>query len=209
MKDHPKHTLNSSKALSKIGIFIKKHLGSLFMSAVLVTLLVSPDAKSWVLRQVMLTGIFNASMEEQHTAVVKAAPASFDFQDENGVLRTTSSLRGKVVFINFWASWCGPCRAEFPSIEKLYQKFKDDPDVYFLMINVDNDLSKAEGYLEQYHFSIPLMRASGAVPDVIYTGSLPTTVVLDKSGMVRLKHERFANYASETFIEQMEALLEE
>ena len=203
---NPKDPSNHSDTASKIWLFIKKHGVSILMGVALITMLVNPDAKSWVLRHLMVTGIFNASIEEKGTDTSKFSVTDFDFVDENGIVQNTSSLRGKVVFINFWASWCGPCRAEFPSIETLYQKFKDDPTVYFLMINADDDVSKAQRYMESEHFSIPLMKAGGAVPDVIYTGSLPTTVVLDKSGAIRLKHERFANYASDAFIKQIEEL---
>ncbi|WP_313261610.1 TlpA disulfide reductase family protein [Sphingobacterium sp.] len=61
-----------------------------------------------------------------------------EFCDEKGNIQNTSSLRGKVVLISFWASWCPPCQAEFPSIETLYSKFKNNPDVFFLTINQDN-----------------------------------------------------------------------
>ncbi|WP_432671250.1 TlpA family protein disulfide reductase [Flavobacterium sp. SM2513] len=200
---------NNPKPAHKFGRFILKNGVSILMVVAIVAMLVSPDAKSWVLRQLMLTGIFNANIEHKSADVSNNSVVSFDFKDENGVLHTTKALKGKVVFINFWASWCGPCRAEFPSIETLYSKFKNNPAVYFLVINADEDISKAKTYLQKENFTIPFFQSNGAVPDAIYTGTLPTTVVLDKEGAIRFRHEGFANYASENFIKQIEELLKE
>ncbi|CAM4107829.1 TlpA disulfide reductase family protein [Flavobacterium antarcticum] len=203
---------NNSKPLStkqKAIQFIKKHGGSLLMVIAFVTIMVNPDAKAWVLQKIMLTGIFNAKIENESTTAELAQSNDFDFVNQDGTVQNTIELRGKVVFINFWASWCGPCRAEFPSIEKLYSKFKDNPNVYFLMINQDKDISKAKNYMENEQFSFPLQTSNSYIPYAIYTGSLPTTVVLDKKGKIRFHHENFANYASEKFSKQMEDLLAE
>src|SRR5690606_34627752 len=113
--------------------YIRKNGFTILLVIFIGVMFVSPDAKSFVLRQLMATGLFNASMDGKRTA----APSAHDFRfvDEQGNIHHTASLRGKVVFINFWASWCPPCRAEFPSIETLYSRFKDNPDVFFLTIN--------------------------------------------------------------------------
>ncbi|WP_350340001.1 TlpA disulfide reductase family protein [Paraflavitalea speifideaquila] len=120
-----------------------------------------------------------------------------------------SSLKGKVAFINFWASWCPPCRAEFPSIEALYSKFKNNPDIFFLTINEDSDPATGKAYLNKEKFSIPMYQSNGNVPGEIYSGSLPTTVILDKYGKIRLHHTGLANYESNKFVEQIEELINE
>lgn len=179
------------------------------MLALIAAMAFSPDAKSFVLRQLVKTGLFNATMEENVDEYTTKGPFDFNFTDENGPLQNTSSLRGKVVFINFWASWCPPCRAEFPSIDQLYSQFKDNPKVYFLTINLDRELETGKAYLAKEKYSVPLFTAQGYVPKDIYTGALPTTVVLDKTGQIRYHHTGFANYASPRFIGQLEALLSE
>lgn len=189
--------------------FLKKNGISLLMGTALVAMLVNPDAKAWVLQKLLFTGLFNAKIEQKAVKNASQTAADFSFTNENNEVINTTSLRGKVVFINFWASWCGPCRAEFPSIEKLYTQFKDNPNVYFLMINADDDISKAQNYIEKEQFTIPLQHAYGAIPDAVYTGTLPTTVVLDKKGNIRFSHEGFANYASEDFIKQIHDLIKE
>ncbi|RKF37092.1 thioredoxin [Sphingobacterium siyangense] len=204
-----KELRNGKLHKNKLWGSIKKNGFTILMGIFIVILFVSPDAKSWMLQQFMKTGIFNASMEEKKAATVAESTADFEFKDQGGLVHNTSSLRGKVVFINFWASWCLPCRAEFPSIQKLYTKFKDNPKVFFLTINEDNDVAEANAYLQKENFSIPFFKAAGDVPTIIYNGALPTTAVLDKNGNMRLHHEGFADYSSDKFIKQMEDLIKE
>ncbi|WP_313091739.1 MULTISPECIES: TlpA family protein disulfide reductase [Bacteroidota] len=189
--------------------YIRKNAFTIVMVIFVGIMLFSPDAKSFVLRQLMATGLFNASMDKKDAGTANQANTDFDFTDEKGNVQNTASLRGKVVFINFWASWCPPCRAEFPSIETLYTQFKDNPDMVFLTINEDNDPAAGKAYLEKEKFSVPMYQSSGNVPAAIYSGSLPTTVVLDKNGKVRLHHAGFANYASDKFVKQIEELINE
>jgi len=189
--------------------YIRKNAFTIVMVIFVGIMFFSPDAKSFVLRQLMATGLFNASMDKKDAGTASQANTDFDFTDEKGNMQNTASLRGKVVFINFWASWCPPCRAEFPSIETLYTQFKDNPDMVFLTINEDNDPAAGKAYLEKEKFSVPMYQSNGNVPAEIYSGSLPTTVVLDKNGKVRLHHAGFANYASDKFVKQIEELINE
>src|SRR5690606_7346601 len=189
--------------------FIREHGFSTLLGIAVVIMLVSPDAKSFVLRQLMLTGLFNASIDQETSDTSNRPAIDFDFEDHKGDIQNTSSLRGKVVFINFWASWCPPCRAEFPSIDALYSVYKNNPNIFFLMVNEDNDISKAYGYLEKEKFALPFYKAKGNVPEEIYSGTLPTTVVLDQDGKIRLHHTGFANYRSEKCINQIEKLIRE
>jgi len=189
--------------------YIKKNAFTILMIIAVGILLVSPDAKSFVRRQLVTTGLFNASIDKKDAGTASQVNTDFDFVDEKGNVHNTSSLRGKVVFINFWASWCPPCRAEFPSIETLYTQFKENPDIFFLTINEDNDPAMGKAYLNKELFSIPMYQSNGNVPTEVFSGSLPTTVVLDKNGKIRLHHTGLANYASAKFVKQIEALINE
>jgi hypothetical protein len=74
-------------------------------------------------------------------------------------------------------------------------------------MNEDNDRSKAIQYLQNNHFTIPLFYSSGDVPNEIFSGTLPTTVVLDKEGKIVLRHQGMASYNSDDFIRQLNGLL--
>ncbi|MVZ60774.1 TlpA family protein disulfide reductase [Sphingobacterium humi] len=187
--------------------FIKKNGFTIVMVAFFALMIFSPDSKAWVLRQLMATGLFNAKIEEK--ATTEAKTYDFTYANEQGERLSTASLRGKVVFINFWASWCPPCRAEFPSIEKLYQQYKNNPDVVFIMINQDDEAAAGKQYLDKEHFTFPMHRIDGPIANELYTGTLPTTIVLDKQGKIRLKHEGFADYSASKFMKQLDGLVQE
>lgn len=200
-----RETSEEKPPANKLWGYIRKNGASIIMVIFIGVLFVSPDAKSFMLRQLMVTGLFNASIDKKSADTASAT--DFDFTDGMGKIQNTSSLRGKVVFINFWASWCPPCRAEFPSIEAFYTQFKDNPDIFFLTINEDSDPATGRAYLDKGGFSVPLYTRAGNVPGEIYSGTLPTTIVLDKNGKVRLHHTGFANYASNKFVREIEELI--
>ena len=201
--------VSKKKPLANKWQYIRKNAFTILAVIFVGLMFFSPDAKSFVLRQLIATGFFNASMDKENTDTAPQTITDFHFADENGNIQNTSSLRGKVVFINFWASWCPPCRAEFPSVETLYTRFRDNPDVFFLTINEDNDLATGRIYLDKENFSVPLYQSHGSVPAELYAGALPTTIVLDKNGEIRYHHSGFANYGANKFIKQIEELANE
>ncbi|MGZ5253248.1 MAG: TlpA family protein disulfide reductase [Flavitalea sp.] len=182
-------------------------IGNVLFYGLLLLVLLNGDVKSWVLRQLVSVGIFSTSIDkvsENKSALPKAA--AFSYRNEKGETVSTESLKGKVVFINFWASWCPPCRAEMPSIYDLYNKFKNDERYVFIFMNEDEDKQKAVNYLKKEGFDMPIMTASGTISSELYSGTLPTTIVLNKKGEVAMKHEGMAKYSSGSFIEDFTEL---
>ena len=117
--------------LKSIIPIIKKRWASILFYGIIILLIFSPGAKSWLLQQVVSTGLLKAEIKNGAKDLQNAA--TFSFIDGEGKTSTTADLKGKVVFINFWASWCPPCRAEMPSLENLYQKLKNPkiPKIFF------------------------------------------------------------------------------
>jgi len=185
---------------------VKKRGLSVLLISFLIIIIFIPDAKSLLLQQLVSVGLFKAEIKKNGVNNLSET-ASFSFTNSAGITATTAGLKGKVLFINFWASWCPPCRAEMPSLDELYKKLQNDDRFVFLFINEDEDKSKAIKYLEKNHFTIPLYSRLGNVPNEIFSGTLPTTVVINKDGKVVFKHEGLAGYNTEAFIRQLEDLL--
>jgi thiol-disulfide isomerase/thioredoxin len=184
---------------------IRKNWGRLLFYAILITLIFSPTAKAWMLQGIISTGLFKADIKKEAITHPKPVP-DFSLSDMNGNIISSNSLQGKIVLINFWASWCPPCRAEMPSLNKLYLELKGDNHFVFLFVNEDDDESKAIQFIQKNNYSIPIYNRNH-IPSEIYNGTLPTTVVLDKQGNIVLKHEGMADYHDDKFIDQLKALL--
>lgn len=186
--------------------WLKRNAITVLLAGFVLLLFISPNAKSWVLQKLVSVGLFKADIKKEgiHNQPITT---SFLYTDEAGKTSSTADLIGKVVFINFWASWCPPCQAEMPSIEALYKKLEKDDRFVFLFINEDDDKLKAKNYLDKNQYSLPLYSRSGTVPNEIYSGNLPTTIVLNKEGKVVLKQEGMAGYDTDEFMRQLKDLL--
>jgi len=198
--------------LEKFKLWLKKNWSTVLLFSLFVVLLVNKDAKAWTMRQILSTGIFNPKIEKQNetsTKKIEEKSENLIVKNENDEIIQTSDLKGKVVFINFWASWCPPCRAEFPSIQKFYNEYKNHKNLVFLTVNLDDDPSAGKMYLRKEKFSIPFLTPSGSISEKYFNGSLPTTVILDKSGKIRMQHNGMADYSKNSFYEEINRLLNE
>lgn len=190
--------INSNKRL------IKRILNILLI-AFLIFIIITPNGKAWLLRQFVSVGLFKAEIKKDNVADLPVN-SLFSFVDLKGSANNTGNLKGKVVFINFWASWCPPCRAEMPSLLALYKKLQNDTSFVFLFINEDEDKTKAINYLEKNQFTFPVYYTAGDVPAEIFKGTLPTTIVIDKQGKIVLNHEGLGGYDSDSFTRQLKEL---
>lgn len=177
----------------------KKHIGTGIFIVFFLVILFVPSAKATLIQGLMEIGLFKPNME------LKAVDANVDlasikFKDVKGNIVSLADLKGKVIFLNFWATWCPPCLAEMPSINKFYEQFKDQKDVVFLMIDADSDFPKAQAYLDRKKYQFSVYTFASDLPKNIFSGSLPTTVVFDKKGRISMNGEGAANYASPKFI---------
>jgi thiol-disulfide isomerase/thioredoxin len=200
--------------MEKFKIWLKKNWSTALLVSLFIILLISPDAKAWLMRQIISTGLLNSKIEEKNIEKpiekeVLALSENFSVKDEDGKITNVSELKGKVVFINFWASWCPPCRAEFPPIQKFYEKYSSNNNLVFITVNMDEDLKAGTSYLEKEQFTIPFLTPNGNIPTEYFSGSLPTTVVLDKTGKIRMHHAGMADYSKDSFYEEINQLLKE
>jgi thiol-disulfide isomerase/thioredoxin len=171
----------------------------------IVAYLRSPRVKSWVIMGMMMLGFFKPDIPKPGE---KSVPApQMQVQDINGKVTDLQQLKGKVVFINFWATWCPPCLAELPSINALYQKVKNNPDIVFLTVDVDNNLQKSTLFLQNKGYNFKAYGGNTAqVPDKFYENGIPTTLVIDKKGNIVFTHFNRANYDNDEFIAYMTGL---
>ncbi len=186
---------------------------SVVLGAFLMLLLLSPDTRAWVSRGLMKFGLFKPNLErvaeERATEPMGGgANASVFVSDGQGNQIDVANQPGKVVFINFWATWCPPCIAELPSIDKLYQQFKDHDGIVFAIIDVDNQYEKSKQFMEDKKLGLPVHVPSGQIPSDWLGNAIPTTVILDKQGRIAAKHEGMADYSRPEVVEFINGLIE-
>jgi thiol-disulfide isomerase/thioredoxin len=117
----------------------------------------------------------------------KVSPRDFSLSLPGGETRSLSSYKGKVVFLNFWATWCGPCRVEMPSMEALYNKFRDK-GLEILAVNSGEDQVTVSSFLKNEGFSFPaLLDSDGRVSANYGIQAIPTTFLIDRDGMIILR----------------------
>lgn len=109
--------------------------------------------------------------------------------------------RGKTLFINLWASWCGPCRAEMPHISELYKSVKDDPNIEFLMIGLDKNIEKSRDFLEGKTWEFPTAHASFGLNESLQSEAIPTTLVVNPEGNIVFYQQGMSNFNSPEFKE--------
>ncbi len=120
-----------------------------------------------------------------------------------------SELQGNVVMINFWASWCGPCRQEMPLLDEFYKKYNKLGFV-LLGINVEEDSSKAANYLREIPVSFPILYDNtNSVSKLYNVDAMPSTVLVDRNGNLRFLHRGYKPGDENEYKKLMKALMRE
>jgi len=138
-------------------------------------------------------------------ARVDLTELDFDYQgrflDFEGREIDLESYRGKTLFINLWASWCGPCRAEMPHISELYKSLQTEPNIEFLLVGLDNELEKSRKFIEGKSWSFPTAHASFGLNSSLQSESIPTTLVINPEGKIIFYQEGMSNFNTDDFRE--------
>ena len=131
-----------------------------------------------------------AGVVEEHPLLGKPAP-SFELQNVDGESVSLKSLEGKVVVLDFWATWCAPCVASMPLMQKITEEFKDK-DVVFLAVNAGETKEEVEAFLEEQEWQVTvLLDTDGKVSDAFKADAIPQSIVLGKDGMIESVHVGF------------------
>ncbi len=136
----------------------------------------------------------------------KPAPLQFTLKDMNGADVTLSSFKGRVILLNFWATWCGPCRAEIPALVELQQQYGDD--VVILGVSVDDPVEKLKPYATDMKMNYPVLVGNGREDFQDAYGPLwgiPVSVFIDRDGNIAKRHSGIAS--KEQFEREIKALL--
>lgn len=131
------------------------------------------------------------------------------FLNVNNKETSLKDLRGKVVVLNFWATWCPPCIREMPSLNRLFLDLRPNKDIVFMAIDVDKNIEGASKFMAKNKFELPLYVINGSLPTELETNSIPMTVILDKKGKVAVKYAGMVDFSNAKIKEGLEQLVAE
>jgi peroxiredoxin len=141
-------------------------------------------------------------------AVQPAAPApDFTLRAMSGPNQRLNELRGQVVMLNFWATWCGPCRQEMPHLNRLYEKYRASGFV-LLGVNVDDEPRNAVDLAKKLGLAFPvLLDTDKKVSGLYELNTMPSTVLIDRDGKVRYLHRGYLSGYEDVYDKQIRELL--
>ena len=146
----------------------------------------------------------------QLQAASSTGPApDFTLKSSTGKNIKLSELRGQVVMINFWASWCGPCRQEMPLLDQLYQRYQ--PMGFTLLgVNVEEDSSAADKILKEIPVSFPVLYDNNSkVSESYQVQAMPSTFLIDRDGKLRYLHKGYKPGTEDEYQQQIRELIRE
>lgn len=137
----------------------------------------------------------------------KAFNYSFTVKGLEGNRVDFTTYKDKVIFLNLWATWCGPCRVEMPSIQKLYEKTQSE-DIVFVMLALDKDGEepKIRNYIEKNNFTFPVVMPSGGLSAQLNVPTIPTTFIISKEGKIVHQKIGTTNYDTEKYRKMLQDL---
>jgi len=188
--------------------YLKANIGNLFFILLISILFFNTDARAYLIRGLMFSGLFNAeaSVETEKPSIDKMIIPPMIFRSENGEIINTAERNGKIYFINFWATWCPPCRAEMPSINTLASKITNKDKVEFIMVDVDAKLKESVGYMKKNSFNLKVYTIESGIPENIFGGSLPTTAIIGPDGTLVFHQIGMANYNNKKMVDFLNTL---
>ncbi len=149
-----------------------------------------------------------AAADPAADAAAAATPApAFTLMSRSGKQVSLEQFKGDVVMINFWASWCGPCRQEMPLLDRIYRKYKDF-GFTLIGVNVEPDSKAANAWLAATPVSYPILYDTQSKVSKLYqVQAMPTTVIIDRKGMVRYVHRGYLPGDENGYLNSIRALI--
>ena len=158
---------------------------------------------------VIAVGLVGFLVSTAGASSISGKAPEFTLKSRGGQNVRLSDYRGQVLLINFWASWCGPCRQEMPLLEDLYKRYSK-LGFTILGVNVDTDSTKANNYLKDMSVTFPILYdTSNAVSKSYKVNAMPTTVIVDRNGNMRFLPQGYLPGYEKDYKKQVVQLIKE
>ena len=144
-----------------------------------------------------------------HAVGIREEAPDFTLKSLDGSNLRLEEYRGQVVLINFWASWCGPCRQEMPLLDRLHHRY-EDTGFAVLGVNVEGEVAPAQKIVDKTNVTFPvLIDEKQKVSEMYSLEAMPSTVVVDRDGVIRYIHLGYKPGDEEKYVEVVKQLIRE
>lgn len=176
--------------------FLKKNWLTLLLTAFLLSILLIPSFKEFVQRQILM----KPSLEKVENEVT-FSPEELNLQLKgvNVPDANLADFKDKLIFLNFWGTWCPPCRTEWPTIEKLYQLKKDKLE--FALIAMQDQEEDVKKFLKENNYTAPVYIAESPLDPKILPTVFPTTYLIAKDGRILKKEDSSMDWSKDSVLE--------
>lgn len=196
--DNKKKKKNTKRTLIEYGIIAA-------VAIILYATGLHTEVIGFAQRGLLATGLMTPSVENaqdksnEHQLETAHPPADFNLtlMDENGKTISLAEFKGKVVFLNMWATWCPPCIAEMPNINKLHNEMGNE--IAFVMVSLDEDFETAKAFNKRKGYNLPIYTLQSNRPAMYQSSTVPTTYVINAKGELVLTHKGMSNYNTSKF----------
>ncbi len=164
---------------------------------------------SWIrlAQAACLSVVMGLALPSSAAVPVASSAPDFTLRSLNGANTRLQELRGRVVMVNFWATWCGPCKQEMPQLNRLHEKYSRSGFV-LLGVNVDEDPHNAAAVAAKLGITFPvLLDTDKKVSDRYDLQAMPSTYLIDRDGKVRYLHRGYVSGFEDTYEQQIRELL--
>ena len=162
-----------------------------------------------LMRTFLLTAALSFSALAQAVVTAQASAPDFTLKSAEGRNLRLQEQRGQVVLVNFWASWCGPCKQEMPHLGRLYDKYRSS-GFTLLAVNIDDDARHGAATAAKWGLKFPVLLDTDKKVTRLYDlGAMPSTVLIDRDGKVRYLHRGYREGVEEAYERQIRELVKE
>ena len=175
---------------------------------VLFIAILTPNGRVYYQRILLQLGLFNAQLEANPNETYPVNLSRLILTNiQTQETFTGQSFQNKVVFLNFWATWCPPCKAEIPSLTQLYENEKNDSNIVFLFVSSE-PRKKLIDFVAKQELKLPIYQLQN-LPQELWYSSLPTTIIINKNSELISFHQGMANWDTPEIYEQLKLLKNE
>lgn len=171
--------------------FLRKNILNIIVIAFIAVLFLFPEVK------LKLKDLFFPVAAIENAVTLQDSDMDIELKGINAPNTNLKNLKGnKLIFLNFWGTWCPPCREEWPTIQKLYDSKKGKID--FVLIAMQDEEEKVVKFMKDNNYSVPVYIAQSPISNTVLPKVFPTTFLLDKNGRILLKEDASKDWNSKS-----------